>query len=81
VESESRWTLSQERAQHMVIGKGNDGLDNLMAEVQAAVESFTPAYREAEKEVEHILLVVEETLEDLGRFNTIHQDYEKDLKL
>jgi hypothetical protein len=65
----------------MGIGKGNDGLDNLMAKVQAAAESFTPAYREAEKEVDRISLAVEEALEDLGRFNTIHRDYEKDLKL
>ena len=51
-----------------------------MAEVQAAAEFFTPDYAEAEKKVVKISLVVEEALEDLGRFNTIHQEYEKDLK-
>jgi hypothetical protein len=65
---------------HMLIGKRNNGLNNLMAEVQAVAESFAPAYAKAKKNVAKIPLVLQEAQEDLARFNTIHREYKKDLK-
>jgi hypothetical protein len=66
---------------HLLIGKGNDGLDNFMSEIQAAAETYTAKYHAAEKEMVRIAAELEDSQEDLGRFNTIHREYEKDLKL
>jgi hypothetical protein len=65
---------------HLLIGKGNDGLDNFFLEIQAAAESYTAEYHLAEKEVVQIAAELEGTRGDLGRFNTIHREYKKDLK-
>jgi hypothetical protein len=32
---------------HLLIGKGNDGLDNFMSEIQAAAETYTAEYHAA----------------------------------
>ena len=51
-----------------------------MNEIQAAAESYSPAYLAAEKKMIQISAPLEITQEDLGRFNTINREYEKDLK-
>ena len=66
---------------HLTIGKGNDSLDNFVAEMQSAAEGFTPEYLLAEKEFVGKSAVVQECKESLGRFNTINKEYEKELKI
>jgi hypothetical protein len=46
---------------HLLIGKGNNGLDNFFSEIQAAAESYTAEYHLAEKEVVQIAAELEGT--------------------
>jgi hypothetical protein len=51
---------------HLLIGKGNDGLDNFFSKIQAAAESYTAENHLAEKEVVQIAAELEGTRGDLG---------------
>ena len=51
---------------HLLIGKGDDGLDNFFLEIQAAAESYTAEYHLAEKEVVQIAAELEGTRGDLA---------------
>jgi hypothetical protein len=51
-----------------------------MAEIQAAAESYSDEYLAAERKMIQILVPLEIAQDDLGRFNTINHEYEKDLK-
>lgn len=65
---------------HLTIGKGNDILDHLVVELQAAAETYSLAYVKAEWEVCHTKPKLSLAKLDLARYNNSHSDYEKSLK-
>jgi hypothetical protein len=65
---------------HLTIGKGNDVLENLTKELQAAAESFSPEYYNLEKDVTLALVNLETAKKELQQFNEGHREYETDLR-
>jgi hypothetical protein len=65
---------------HLTIGKGNNVLDNLVAELQAAAEGFTAEYYAAEKEEAQATTLYLQAKDEMARFNMLHSEYEKELK-
>jgi NAD(P)H-hydrate repair Nnr-like enzyme with NAD(P)H-hydrate epimerase domain len=64
----------------MTIGKGNNVLDNYVAEMQAAAEGYSDEYYLAEKEQAVTTTAQLQAKEELAQFNMVTLDYEKDLK-
>jgi hypothetical protein len=64
---------------HITIGKGNDVLKNLCAELQAAAETYTTGYVEAQKEIGIATLKLKDSQDDMKNFFMVNQDYLKDL--
>jgi hypothetical protein len=65
---------------HLSIGLGNDGLKNLICEMQAACELYTDGYYQAEKDELQAKLKLADAVGILTRFNDDHNHYEKELK-
>jgi hypothetical protein len=65
---------------HLTIGKGNDVLENLTKELQAAGEAYTNDYYRLEKDVSLALSSHEKAKQELQQFNDGYKDYEMDLK-
>jgi hypothetical protein len=65
---------------HMTIGKGNNVLDNYVAEIQAAEEGYSDEYYLAEKEQAVTTAAQLQAKEELAQFNMVTLEYEKDLK-
>jgi hypothetical protein len=65
---------------HLTIGKGNNVLDNFVAELQAAIEGHTDNYYAAEKAEVITKIAQEHAKEELASFNMVMLEYEKDLK-
>jgi hypothetical protein len=65
---------------HMTIGKGNNVLDNYVAEMQAAAEGYSDEYYAAEKDQVLTTAAHLHAKEELAQFNMVTLEYEKDLK-
>jgi hypothetical protein len=65
---------------HMTIGKGNDVLNNYVAELQAAAEGFTDEYYVLEKLEGQATAAHLNAKDQLAQFNMVTSEYEKDLK-
>jgi hypothetical protein len=65
---------------HITIGKGNDVLKNLCAELQAAAETYTTGYVEAQKEIGIATLKLKDSQDDMANFLMVNQEYLKDLR-
>jgi hypothetical protein len=65
---------------HLTIGKGNNVLDNYVAELQAAAEGYSAEYYAAEKDEAKTTAAHLEAKEQLAQFNMVTINYEKDLK-
>jgi hypothetical protein len=65
---------------HLTIGKGNNVLDNYIAELQAAAEGFTEDYYALEKAAVQTTAAQLEAKYQLAQFNMVTSEYEKDLK-
>ena len=65
---------------HLTIGKGNNVLENFVAELQAAAEGYTDDYYAAEKAEVVTKIAQENSKEELASFNMVMSEYEKDLK-
>jgi hypothetical protein len=65
---------------HITIGKGNNVLDNYVAELQAAAEGFSETYYVAEKAEAQAKVAHNNAKEELAQFNMVNAEYEKDLK-
>ena len=65
---------------HITIGKGNDSLQNLLLEMQAAAERFSPALISAKREYELSAVSLANSKEQLSSFNQYHYDYIKELR-
>jgi hypothetical protein len=65
---------------HLTIGKGNNVLDNYVAELQAAAEGFGDNYYAAEKVEARAKMAYDDAREELAQFNMVNAEYEKDLK-
>jgi hypothetical protein len=66
---------------HLTIGKGNDVLENLTRELQAAAEAYSASYYETETNATLAVSNLERAKEELQRFNDGHHEYEVDLRL
>jgi hypothetical protein len=65
---------------HLTIGKGNNVLENYVAELQAAAEGYTDEYYAAEKEVVQTKIAQLQAKDELAQFNMVTLEYEKDIK-
>ncbi len=65
---------------HLTIGKGNDVLENMTKELQAAGEAYSPDYYKREKDATLALLNLEKAKEELQQFNDGYRQYEADLR-
>ena len=65
---------------HLTIGKGNDVLENLTKELQAAGEAYSPEYYKLEKNATLALLNLEKAKQELQQHNDGHREYENDLR-
>jgi hypothetical protein len=65
---------------HLTIGKGNDVLENLTKELQAAGEAYSNDYYKIEKDVLLALSSLEKAKLELQQFNDGYKDYEMDLR-
>jgi hypothetical protein len=65
---------------HLTIGKGNNVLDNYVAELQAAAEGYTDDYYAAEKAETVTRIAQLHARDELASFNMVMSAYEKDLK-
>jgi hypothetical protein len=65
---------------HLTIGKGNNVLDNYVAELQAAAEGYTDDYYAAERAEVQTTAAHLYAKEQLAQFTMVMSEYEKDLK-
>ena len=65
---------------HLTIGKGNNVLDNFVAEMQAAAEGYMDEYYAAEKAEVLTKIAQQHAKEELALFNMVMSEYKKDLK-
>jgi hypothetical protein len=65
---------------HLTVGKGNDVLENLKKELQAAGEAYSLEYYKREKYATLALLDLERAKLQLQQFNDGHREYETDLR-
>jgi hypothetical protein len=65
---------------HLTIGKGNNVLENYVAEMQAAAEGYSAEYYTAEKAEVSTRVAHVRAREELGEFNMVISEYEKDVK-
>jgi hypothetical protein len=65
---------------HLRIIKGNNVLDNFVAELQAAAKGYTDDYYAVEKAEVVTKIAQEHAREELASFNMVMLEYEKDLK-
>jgi hypothetical protein len=65
---------------HLTLGKGNDVLENMTKELQAAGEAYSLDYYTREKDATNALLNLENAKEELRQFNDGHREYETDLR-
>ena len=65
---------------HMVIGKGNNVLDNCMSELQAAAEGHTAEHHVTEKQEAEAMKAHQDAKDELAQFNMVTSEHEKDLK-
>jgi hydroxylamine reductase (hybrid-cluster protein) len=65
---------------HLTIGKGNNVLDNYVAELQAVAEDSTDEHYALEKAEAQATATQLDVKDELTRFNMVTSKYEKDLK-
>jgi hypothetical protein len=65
---------------HLTIGKGNDVLENLTRELQAAGEAYLANYNETETNATLATLSLEKAEEELQHFNDGYCECEIDLR-
>jgi hypothetical protein len=65
---------------HVVIGKGNNVLDNFVAELQAAAEGHSEEHCDAKKQEVLAMKAHQDAKDDLAQFNMLTSEYEKDMK-
>jgi hypothetical protein len=65
----------------LTIGKGNNILENLTRELQAAAEAYSASYYETKVNATLAILSLERAKEELQQFNDGHKEYELDLQL
>jgi hypothetical protein len=65
---------------HYTIGKGNDGMQMLRKECQAAAAVYSPEYLEAEANLFKAKDAVQGKRDEIESFNQHHSEYKKDLK-
>jgi NAD(P)H-hydrate repair Nnr-like enzyme with NAD(P)H-hydrate epimerase domain len=64
---------------HLTIGKGNNILDNYVAELQAAAEGYTDKYYAAKNAEVQTKIAQLQAKDQLAQFNMVMLEYEKDL--
>jgi NAD(P)H-hydrate repair Nnr-like enzyme with NAD(P)H-hydrate epimerase domain len=68
------------RILHVVIGKGNNALDNFAAELQAAAEGHAEEHCNTEKQEEVLAMKAhQDAKDDLAQLNTLTLECEKDM--
>jgi hypothetical protein len=65
---------------HMTIGKGNNVLDNYVAEMQAAAKGYSDKYYAAKRDKAQTTAAQLHVKKELTQFNMVMLKYEKDLK-
>jgi hypothetical protein len=65
---------------HITIGKGNDFMTNLKDELQAAAETYTEGYLQAEKDISTSSYKLKESRDELARFLMVNREYISELK-
>ena len=65
---------------HILIGKGNDIVNNLMLEMQSVGETYSPDYILAEREVMRVSYELKNARDELTHFLGVNGEYRKDLR-